>query len=112
MLYVRWVGKAHATTSVDRHGRLLEPQDVIRTIDPASRGGRPLVVVYWISDTLALATLLFAGRIAQELLAMVTVLIDATIPGRLTGHFLDRVGGRCRILQPPGHRRDCDSCSR
>lgn len=101
--YLRAVGKRCAPLCVDHEGRALSTAEMTRVLRLTGDDRRPVLVVYWIRDALALAVLPFSESAVRHFIRSVAVLVDTTLAGRITGRLIELLGGRYRMLQPPGH---------
>ncbi len=100
--YLQRVAMRSSYSCLDEAGRSVAPQELQARIDGMLRAWRPILLVYWISDTLTLATAAMRTPPFLRLLRSVRVVVDSTLAGRSTARFLNAHGAQYSVLGHSG----------
>ena len=101
--YLRVVARRSALCVIDVEGRALDARAVQAALCERTPGGRPVIVVYWGADAVAVALLPFLSRAFLDATRSRRFLFDETFGGRVCAALIGQFGAQCAMLARAGH---------
>jgi lysophospholipid acyltransferase (LPLAT)-like uncharacterized protein len=99
--YLRRVARRGAVRCLDAEARAIDTAAIIRALASARPDGRPILVVYWIAEAVAVAALPFLERAFLVSARALTFLFDETFGGQVCAELAEGLGSQCVMLEPP-----------
>lgn len=100
--YLRSIARRTRIRPVDVAGHTMDAAAIRAALTGERPDGRPVVVVYWGADAVAVALLPFLERAFLDAARSREFLFDETFGGRVCAALMQQLGSRYVMLAPPG----------